>query len=42
MMEVLKENLVEQELVLLDSVQLKMEHKVSLPENAKKLIGVSC
>lgn len=41
-MEVLKENLVEQELVLLDNIQLKMEHKVVLPENAKKIIGVSC
>ncbi|MBO4823415.1 MAG: DUF3794 domain-containing protein [Clostridia bacterium] len=41
-MEVLKENLVEQELVSLDNIQLKLENKVALPENAKKLIGVSC
>ena len=41
-MEVLKENLVEQELVAVDNVQIKLEHKVALPENAKKLIGVSC
>lgn len=41
-MEVLMENLVEQELVSLDNVQLKVENKIALPENAKKLIGVSC
>ncbi|MCM1404193.1 MAG: DUF3794 domain-containing protein [Prevotella sp.] len=41
-MEVLMENLAEQELVSLDNVQLKIEHKTALPENAKKLIGVTC
>lgn len=41
-MEVLMENLVEQELIALDNVQLKIEHKNSLPDNAKKLIGVTC
>ena len=41
-MEVLKENLVEKELVSLDNVQLKIEHKIALPENAKKLVGVNC
>jgi len=40
-MEVLMENLVEQELVTLDNVQLKVEHKITLPENAKKLVGVT-
>lgn len=41
-MEVLMKNLIEQELVSLDNVELKIEHKVALPENAKKLIGVNC
>ena len=41
-MEVLTENLNEQELMLLDSVQLKVEQKIALPANAKKIIGVSC
>ena len=41
-MEVLTENLNEQELMLLDSVQLKIEQKIALPANAKKIIGVSC
>ncbi len=41
-MEVLMENLAEQELVALDNVQLKIEQKIALPENAKKLIGVTC
>ncbi|MCQ2382959.1 MAG: DUF3794 domain-containing protein [Clostridia bacterium] len=40
-MEVLMENLVEQELVSLDNVQLKTEHKIQLPENAKKVISVN-
>lgn len=41
-MEVLMENLAEQELIALDKVQLKIEQKVTLPENVKKLIGVNC
>lgn len=41
-MEVLMENLAEQELVSLDNVQLKIEGKIALPENAKKLVGVNC
>ncbi len=41
-MEVLKEDLAERELITLDNIQFKMEHKVNLPENAKKLIGVNC
>ena len=39
-MEVLMKNLIEQELVSLDNVELKIEHKVVLPENAKKLIAL--
>lgn len=41
-MEVLKENLNKQELVSLDNIQLKVENKVALPENTKKLVSVSC
>lgn len=41
-MEVLMENLVQQSLVDLDNVQIKIEQKNSLPANAKKIIGVSC
>ena len=41
-MEVLMENLVQQSLVTLDNVQLKIEQKNSLPANAKKIIGVTC
>ncbi len=41
-MEVLKENLKEQELISLDTVQLKIEHKIPLPENVTKVIGVNC
>ena len=41
-MEVLMENLTEQELIALDNVQLKIEQKIGMPENAKKLMGVNC
>ena len=41
-MEVLMQNLTEQELLTLDHVQLKVEQKLDLPENVKKLLGVSC
>lgn len=41
-MEVLMENLAEQELTTLDQVQLKVEQKTALPENTKKIMGVSC
>ncbi len=41
-MEVLKENLVEQELVSLDNIQMKLESKIALPENTKKLLAVNC
>jgi len=41
-MEVLMENLTEQELMSLDNVQLKVEQKIAIPENAKKVIGVNC
>ncbi len=40
-MEVLMENLVEQELVSLENVRLKTEHKIQLPENAKKVVSVN-
>jgi len=41
-MEVLMENLAEQELMSLDNVQLKIEQKIAMPANAKKIVGVSC
>lgn len=41
-MEVLMENLAEQELTVLDQVQLRIEQKLTLPDNAKKIMGVAC
>ncbi len=41
-MEVIYDNLVGQELVAVDTVQLKSEHKAELPTNAKKVMGVTC
>lgn len=35
------ENFVEQELVSIDNVQMSIEQQIPLPENAKKLIGVT-
>ncbi len=41
-MEVIYDNLAGQELVMVDNVQLKSEHKTELPTNAKKVMGVNC
>ena len=36
------EKLMEQELVALDNVQIKIEQKIAIPVGAKKVMGVSC
>ena len=41
-MEIVYDDLVNQELLLVDNVQMKLEHKSELPENAKKVMGVNC
>lgn len=41
-MEVIYNDLVGQELLVVEDVQLKTDHKAELPEGAKKVVGVTC